>query len=269
MPIRRCLRPDARPHQARLLIASLVLGAASSCGGAPSSRAPGPPASPPADTGTKAAPAPGSAGPRIERACLEAYAACPMVVGLPAISADGKLVAVPDMERAGEREELPLTVRIFDADSGRALSELPVITYRDYDQGADPMTAELSSDTRAAIEARVVAVEHELARGRYRPLTALGTVHEQRAGRDVDGLRASFDGAELRITDTRTGQTRWRRAIGPAHADAPAASDDDCAPSRVAEVTVWAGRTPDVVVAHVGYMGAGACDSLAAFLVWR
>jgi hypothetical protein len=173
------------------------------------------------------------------------------------------------MERAGEREELPLTVRIFDAGSGRALSELPVIGYRDYDEGADPMTAELYPNTWAAVETRVVAVENELARGRYRPLTALGTVHEQRPGHDIDGLRARFDGAELTVSDTRTGQTRWRRAIGPEHADAPLAGDNACPPSRVAEVSVWASRAAGVVVAHVAYMGAGACDSQAAFLVWR
>ena len=192
-----------------------------------------------------------------------------MVEGLPAVSADGKLVAVPDMERAGEREERVLTVRIFDTGSGKAVSELPVITYRDYDEGADPMTAELHAATSTAVEQRVAAVERELATGRYRPLTALGTVHEQRAGQEVDGLRASFDGSELVVTDTRTGQARWRRAIGPEAGDAPVASDIECEPSPVAEVGVWASREAGVVVAHVAYMGSDACGNQAAFLVWR
>jgi hypothetical protein len=212
---------------------------------------------------------PGSARPRIRRECLEAYATCPMVEGLPALSADRALVAVPDMERAGEREERPLVIRIFDVASGRAVSELPVITYRDYDEGADPMTAELSPATQAAVEQRVVAVERELARGRYQPLTPLGTVHEQRAGDDVDGLRARFDGAELTVSDTRTGEVRWRRAIGPGASSAPLAGDAACEPARVAEVSVWVSRDAGVVVAHVAYMGAGACDSEATFLVWR
>jgi hypothetical protein len=207
--------------------------------------------------------------PRIRRDCLEAYATCPMIEGLPALSADGELVAVPDMERAGEREERVLTVRIFDVDSGRALSELPVITYRDYDEGADPMTAELHPATQAAVEQRVVAVERELARGRYRPLTALGTVHEQRAGQDIDGLRASFDGQDLTVVDTRTGQVRWQRAIGPEAADAPVASDIECEPAPVAEVGVWVDRASGVIVAHASYMGTDACDRPSAFLVWR
>ncbi|HWN69125.1 MAG TPA: hypothetical protein VNM90_15910 [Haliangium sp.] len=192
-----------------------------------------------------------------------------MVEGLPALSADGALVAVPDMERAGEREERVLTVRIFDAGNGKAVSELPVITYRDYDEGADPMTAELHDATKKAVEERVIAVERELTRGRYRPLTALGTVHEQRAGQEVDGLRASFDGTELVVIDTRTGQARWRRAIGPEAGDAPVASDIECEPSRVAEVSVWASREAGVIVAHVSYMGEDACGSPAVFLVWR
>jgi hypothetical protein len=256
---------------AAVLVAALVLAVAS-C-----SRSPGSASQQPASHAPAAAPS-GNAGPRvvpgvpgIRRECLEAYAACPMVEGLPAISADGTLVAVPDMERAGEREERPLTVRIFDAGSGKALSELPVITYRDYDEGADPMTAELHPATRTAVEERVVAVERELARGRYRPLTALGTVHEQRAGQEIDGLRASFDGHELAVVDTGTGtgQARWRRAIGPEDGDAPVASDIDCEPAPVAEVSVWASREAGVVVAHVSYMGSDACDSQAAFLVWR
>lgn len=254
-------------------LAALILAVAS-C-----SRSPGSASQQPASHAPAVA-ASGSVGPRvvpgaphIRRECLEAYATCPMVEGLPAISADGKLVAVPDMERAGEREERPLTVRIFDAGSGKALSELPVITYRDYDEGADPMTAELHAATRTAVEERVVAVEHELARGRYRPLTALGTVHEQRVGQEIDGLRASFDGHELTVIDTQrdtgTGQARWRRAIGPENGDAPVASDIECEPSPVAEVSVWASREAGVVVAHVSYMGSDACDSQAAFLVWR
>lgn len=192
-----------------------------------------------------------------------------MVAGLPAVSADGALVAVPDMERAGEREELPLTIRIFDAGTGKAVSELPVITYRDYDEGADPLTVELYPATRAAIEQRVLAVERELARGRYRPLTALGTVHEQRAGQDIDGLRARFDGRELVVEDTRAGQARWRRPIGPESATPPVASDIACAPSPVADVTVWVDRASGVIVAQVAYMGSDACDSQATFLVWR
>jgi hypothetical protein len=265
MTIRRSLRLVTWPRGAWL--AGVLVLSAASCASTRERTASRAPAA--ADTRTTNASGPGAAGPRIRRECLEAYATCPMFEGLPALSADGALVAVPDTERAGEREEQVLTVHIFDVATGRAVSELPVITYRDYDEGADPMTAELHPATRAALEQRVLAVERELARGRYQPLTALGTVHEQRAGDDVDGLRARFDGVELTVSDTRTGQTRWRRALGPGAAEAPVASDAACDPAVVAEVSVWASRAAGVIVAHVAYMGAGACDSQAAFLVWR
>lgn len=214
--------------------------------------------------------APGDSGPRIQRACLTAYAECPAFDGLPALSADATLVAVPDMERAGEREERVLTVHVIEVESGKPVSELPVLTYADYDEGADPMTAELDAATRAAIEERAIAVEHELARGKYRPLTALGRVHEQLAGQEVDGLRASFDGKELVVTDTRTGQARWRRALGAGQAEQRPSDDDaGCEVLPVADVTVWASREPGVAVAHVTYVGSDDCDAEASFQVWR
>lgn len=174
------------------------------------------------------------------------------------------------MERAGEREERVLTVHIIEVESGKPVSELPVLTYADYDEGADPMTAELDANTRAAIEERAAAVERELANGKYRPLTALGRVHEQLAGQEVDGLRASFDGKELTVTDTRTGQTRWRRPLGPGQAEQRPSDDDaGCEALPVADVTVWASREPGVAVAHVTYVGADGCDAAASFQVWR
>lgn len=177
---------------------------------------------------------------------------------------------MPDTERAGEREERVLTVHVLEVESGRPVSELPVLTYADYDEGADPMTAELDADTRAAVDERAAAVERELAQGRYRPLTPLGRVHEQRAGQEVDGLRASFDGTELVVTDTRTGQARWRRALGPGQAEQRPSDDDaGCAALPVADVTVWASREPGVVVAHVTYVGSDDCDAAASFQVWR
>lgn len=174
------------------------------------------------------------------------------------------------MERAGEREERVLTVHIIEVDGGNPVSELPVLTYADYDEGADPMTAELDAATRAAIEERAVAVERELANGKYRPLTALGRVHEQLPGQEALGLRASFDGKELVVTDTRTGQARWRRALGPGQAEQrPSDEDAGCEALPVADVTVWASREPSVVVAHVTYIGADGCDAAASFQVWR
>jgi hypothetical protein len=265
-------RPGWWPRDPRrgVGLAAALLLAAASCSRSPTSTTPQPAHHEPAATSDSAVPGVvPHLRPRVRRDCLEAYATCPMAEGLPAVSADGALVAVPDMERAGEREERPLTVRIFDAGSGKPVSELPVITYRDYDEGADPMTAELHASTRTAVEQRVAALERELARGRYRPLTSLGTVHEQRAGQDVDGLRASFDGNELLVVDARAGQPRWRRAIGPEAGDAPVASDIECEPAPVAEVSVWASREAGVIVAHVAYMGSDACGSPAAFLVWR
>lgn len=217
------------------------------------------------------APAPDAGtGPRVVFECLDVYAECPPVVGLPALSADARRVAVPDFGPDSPRDELVLTIRIVDVDSGATVSEFPVLTHADYARGVDPMSRELDAATSNLVRDRIEAAQRELERGAYRPLTFLGTVHEQRPGQVVDGLRASFDGKELVVVDERTGEVRWRRAIGPSITWKPSPDLDlVCGPFPVADVSVWASREPSVIVARVTYIGADLCATEYPYLVWR
>ncbi|ACY17383.1 hypothetical protein [Haliangium ochraceum] len=250
--------------RAAALAASLsALALSPACG---SSAPPASPAS--SDTSQTAPEASAGPAPRIERGCLEAYAPCPATTGLPALSADGAVVAVADFGPDSARDERVLTVRLFDAASGQAVSELPVITWADYDQGADPMTMEFHADTEAAIEERVLAVERELARGRYRPLLALGTVHEQSGPQAAGGMVASFDGAALEIAEADSGAALLRHPLAELPAWEPS-PEIECGPFPVAEIEVWASRAPRVFVAHVIYMGGDMCTSPMPFLILR
>lgn len=196
------------------------------------------------------------------------YSECAPTQGLPALSADGKRVAVPDFGPDSARDDRVLTVRILDVDSDAQVSALPILTLADYQQGVDAMSGERTAAFEAELDTRIQAVARALAG--YRPLTALGTVHEDRPGEEVDGLRAVFDGSMLTVVDTRDGQVRWRRAIGPSKVWKPSPElDIVCGPFPVADVSVWASREPSVIVALVTYVGADLCATEYPYLVWR
>ena len=202
--------------------------------------------------------------------CLETYSGCPPTEGLPALSADGKRVAVPDFGPDSPRDIRVLTVRILDVDSNDQVQALPVLTSADYGQGIDEMSGERTAAFEAELDTRIQAVDRVMAEGGYGSLTALGTVHEDRPGEEVGGLRAVFDGSMLTVVDARDGQVRWRRAIGPSKVWKPTPElDIVCGPFPVADVSVWVSRKPSVIVALVTYVGADLCATEYPYLVWR
>jgi hypothetical protein len=268
--------PPCTPH----LLAFLAIALAVACQkqpvavplGSSATDAPGVPAAPAATSG-----APGDArdavrpGPRVVAACLvDSYAECEPLAGLPALSADGRRVAVPDSGPDSPRGERILTVRVLDVDRGTELRALPMLTYEDRDEGVDDMTGEVAPALMAELDRRIAALDRVLDEGGFRPLAALGTVHEDRPGQEVDGLRATFDGSELTVVDLREGRVRWRRAIGRSKVWKPDPNLDlTCGPFPVADVTVWVSREPGVIVALVTYIGADVCATEYPFLVWR
>ncbi|MEM9490700.1 MAG: hypothetical protein AAGC55_16250, partial [Myxococcota bacterium] len=120
-----------------------------------------------------------SAGPRIDPRCFDVYAECPATVGLPAVSADGQRVAVPDFGPVSPRDEFVLTVRIVEVAGGAEVSQSPLLTQDDRARSADPMTGQLSAEMYQQVEARVATLEQTLKQGGFTPLVALGRVHQQ------------------------------------------------------------------------------------------
>lgn len=203
-------------------------------------------------------------GFRIE--CFEAYAGCDAVIGLPAISADGRRVAVPDFGPDTPRDEFVLTMRVKDVATGAEISATPIMTYDDHD-AIDLDTGEPAAELRAELEQRTRAFERVLAEGNYRPMIYLGVVHQERAAERAPGLRATFDGSDLVITDPRTGETLWRQTVGPS-APFTRADGEVCGPFPVAELHVWVKRRPRAAVARVGYIGNDVCATELPYLVW-
>ncbi|MCG8421076.1 MAG: hypothetical protein MJE77_24405 [Proteobacteria bacterium] len=207
-------------------------------------------------------------GPRLDTGCLDPYAGCPAAIGLPAISADGQRVAVADFGPESARDEPVLTMRIVEIASGLAVQEHPILSDEDYKRAADPGTGEFSQSFLAELEKRARVFERVLIRGGYRPLTALGTIHDSKASDPTDGLRAAFDGEELSITDVESGAALWRRPVGSFQPYRSAAGVE-CGPFPVADITVWVGREPGVAVALVTYISSDLCAVDYPYLIWR
>lgn len=257
-----CARPLA--HAASLLAlavtaASLVAGG---CTRLPPDPEPTPPTSPPT-------PALDTAQAQLRDDCLVPYAECPITLGLPALSADGSLVAVADRGPDSPRDERPLTIRVIAIASAADVERHEIITLADYDDaGYDSMNGSFSTERQAELAARVARVNELLAAGGYRAIPALGRVHEDHPGELAPGLRASFDGDALEVFDAEIDQIRWRREIEPSPAWSPTPGIE-CGPFPVAEIEVWAARQPSVIVAHVSYIGADLCATVYPYLVWR
>lgn len=238
------------------------------------------PAASPAETGataaassaeTGAAPAAGQGGSHVSVDCLvDAYAGCDATRGLPALSADGARVAVPDFGPDSPRDERILTVHILDIDRNAVVRSMFVLGYEDHAQGVDGMTGAVSPALRATLEQRIAAVDQVLNAGGFRPLLSLGRVHEARPGPEVAGMQATFDGTTLTVFDLREGRVRWRRDIGPSPVWKPDPGLDlVCGPFPVADIEVWASREPSVLLAHVTYIGADLCATEYPYMVWR
>lgn len=205
-------------------------------------------------------------GPRLDTACFDTYAECEPVIDLPALSADGERIAVPDFGPEDPRDEFVLTMRIIALDGSAEPVEMPIVTVEDHRRSADSQTGEFSVAFAAELEKRAAAFEQVLTVGEYRPLTSLGRVHQQRNSDPVNGLRASFDGDNLVIADVASGKVEWQQRILASRAFR-ARAGHDCGVFPVADIALWISRAPRVAVARVAFTGSERCEAAPFFVV--
>ena len=256
-----------RPSLAR---AASLLALVATAAGIPATGCTRPPPPPePAPPTAEPTPALDTVQAQVRDDCLVPYAECPITIGLPALSADGSLVAVADRGPDSPRDERPLTIRVIEIATADDVERHPIITLADYDDaGYDSMNGRFSAERQATLAARVAGINELFTAGGYRAIPTLGRVHEDHPGELAAGLRASFDGDALEVFDAEIDQIRWRREIEPSPAWSPTPGIE-CGPFPVAEIAVWAARRPSVIVAHVSYIGADLCATVYPYLVWR
>jgi hypothetical protein len=206
--------------------------------------------------------------PRLVPACFESYSECEPAIGFPALSADGSRVAVMDYGPDSPYDARVMVVRVIDVADGAAgradavVAEAPILVARDYQGGVDLDTGAVDPAFQVVLDRRVADAEALLDRGDFRSLASLGTVVPGEPGAVRDGMRARFEGGVLTVVDQATGETLWRREIGPGGAAA-------CAGSPVADVSVWVSRAPQAAAVQVRYTTDDTCVIEYPFLVWR
>ncbi len=204
------------------------------------------------------------------RKCFDPYAGCKPLVGLPALSGDGTMLAFPDRGPSSPRDEFLLTMRIIAVADGSEIAATPIVTIDDYNRGYDDDTGGFKEPVAGEIDRRIDDFERVLGNGGYRGLVALGVVHEDRESEEVRGMKAAFDGKELVVTEGET--VRWRKPIDPQPrkpGPGDAGEELDCGPFPVADVRVWVSRDKRVLVARVGYISSHLCSVETRTLVWR
>ena len=204
---------------------------------------------------------------RIE--CFDVYAGCPGVTGLPALSADGRRIAVADTGSEDARDEFVLSVDILDAASGAKERDLPLMTADDRATGLDPDTEEMSPGLRSTIETRIAHVQQLLAHDGYRTLRFLGDADPTQPADARRGWRATFDGRELVIVETGDGQERVFRRGTLDPLPAVDRGSVRCGPFPVASVSVWVSRSPEAVLTRVHYTSSHLCDLPSRYQVWQ
>lgn len=196
--------------------------------------------------------------------CFDVYAECKAVRHLPAVSADGTRIALADTRDEDARDEFVLTLVYLDSATGAELSRVPIMTLGDRARGLHPDTEAMSPALRATLEKRVAAADQELTRAGFQPLLFLGTVDEERPGKPVAGLRATFDGTHVVVDDGD--KQLWRRAVRPVLTDAGVAG---CSSAQIAELGVWVRRAPRTLLARVSFTTAHMCDVSSQYQAWR
>jgi hypothetical protein len=178
--------------------------------------------------------------------------------GLPAVSDDGKWVAVAIVVSDGARANDNLALGIFDVGRDRLAASVVVI------DAADPAAA-----VRAARDARASAL---LAKRTWRPLQALvvGTddAAPSRAGRVDDAKHCSeADGDDLLVRycepmlSVRDGSSHGRRLLGRAEARFSARGGErckgcgDCPKPRARLAAVYVDRGARVLLLEIAYLG--------------
>ena len=203
---------------------------------------------------------PRAQNPLINAACVmptqtEPTPQCAWDDGFPAISADGRTVAMKYVPSDGPRGNTSLTIRFLDVASSRVVRDDVILT------GDETLTEIDPAKLQIQIAQRVMAIQPRLAH--YRTLAALGS---GRAFADEPpqqhGIHAEFADELVRIVDPATNRVLWQAQLdgSPAAPVTPRSADDMCGGWGLWSVSAWwDADTKTVLVAQRYHTGGCMC----------
>lgn len=222
-------------------------------------QAPVPPPAPPPPPPEE--PAPRASAPFLQAACIledpnsEPLASCDWDHGFPAISADGKTIAIQRHIDDGGRGNPGVSIELVDVATSRVKRTVMVLDPDEYVFGEDPKWAALEK----TVEKRVDSAQRLLDAGGYRALAVVGEKDDDTLR--AAGLRTEFDSELARVIDVATNSVIWQRRFSVAREFPNRKLDpdvDSCEPMHTGNMTIaWDAQTR-TILADVSY-GAGPC----------
>jgi hypothetical protein len=187
--------------------------------------------------------------------------ACSWDDGFPAISADGRLIALRTSVSPPSGVAVTTGIELIDSATSKVVRRDDVVTYGD-DHRLPPAT-------EARARARAAAVQRFLDERQFRTLSALGSSRVEEVGPgDPREVHAEYEGTAMRIVDPATARVLWQGRWTVTRPK-PAAAESDCASWDFHGVTAWWDPSSRTVLAQLAYLTGGCTCPTEYFLQVR
>lgn len=184
---------------------------------------------------------------------------CNWDAGFPAISADGKTIALKYSRDDGGRGWLNVAVMFIDAETSKTIGDHTIVAPDDLDENG-----QATDKTRARATKRVAAIQKKLDAGQYRTLHVIQNLVPEPDFPATAGLRIEheqFD-ASVRVVDGDTNTVLWRGEFNAATEYPPRKVDPDtdtgCYPGSTSNVSAWFDPATKLIAFQVSY-ASGPC----------
>ncbi|MBA3394890.1 MAG: hypothetical protein H0T89_19750 [Deltaproteobacteria bacterium] len=196
---------------------------------------------------------PRAIAPKLDAECVgveDPSDACAWDDGFPAISADGKTIAVKHHHEDAGRGHPGLSIELVDARTSRITRTLRLLSPDEYDPDVGLPTSKIAR--------RVIAAQRVLDAGHFRSLVRVVTTDLEST---ASPLRVELVDAAVRVIDTSTSSAVWqhRFTVEAAFPDqGPYPETDNCNINRVGDIAVWWDAPSRSLLSLVDYE-AGPC----------
>lgn len=185
--------------------------------------------------------------------------ACGWEDGFPAISADGKTIAMRYSHDDGNRGWPNLAVTFVDVETSRVISDETIV-------GADELDDQgrMTDKLRARVNKRVPAIQKRLDEGHYRTMQYIDSAIPDPGVQAPPGLRLEHEerSSRARIVDGHTNTVIWRGEFDVTNEYPPRKIDPDadtgCYPSNTGHIDAWFDPQTRQIALLVSY-GSAPC----------
>lgn len=181
--------------------------------------------------------------------------------GFPAISSDGKTIALVYSNDDGGRGWLNVAVQVIDARTSKVVRDDSIVSADEL----DPETGTVTDKLLAVATRRVAAIQKRLDDGHYRSMRRIEATGAFAAdATPPPGLRLEqeFRDSQVRVVDGDTNTVLWRGVFDASKEYPPRKVDPDtdtgCYPSHTNDVYAWFDPETRAIAFQVSY-GSGPC----------